>query len=133
MSDQFVGAVPSAEAPNTEDVWRPSDPTKQRRLDRLRGVVRDALENDMSTTAAWYADKLVTLSQGNAEDVLLLARSFHASGDYARAARVLRTRKAYGAPGQPIAQCVCLLTYLPGLVFATGSAVDTRVPLHQSN
>lgn len=107
MSDQCGGAVPSAEPPTTEDVWKPSDPMKQRRLDRLRGVVRDALENDMATTAAWYADKLVTLSQGNAADVLLLARSFHASGDYARAARVLHTRKTYGAPGQPIAQCVC--------------------------
>ena len=60
------------------------------RLDRLRGLVSDALQNEMATTAVWYAGKLVTLSQSHPEDVLLLARSYFAKGDYARAARTLQ-------------------------------------------
>ena len=92
------------------------------RLRKLRATVENALRNEMATTAVWYADKrvdprptgargragggrpgrareprrvprrLVTLSRGAIEDVLLLARSFYANGDHARAARVLETR-----------------------------------------
>ncbi|KAJ8600756.1 hypothetical protein CTAYLR_006090 [Chrysophaeum taylorii] len=83
-----------------EEVGPPND----RRLSRLRAMVKDALDNEMSTTAVWFADKLVTLSRGQPEDVLLLARSFYANGDFARAARALETRKTYGAPRQPVAQ-----------------------------
>ncbi|MEO0324529.1 MAG: hypothetical protein AAF447_16320 [Myxococcota bacterium] len=72
------------------------------RLQDLRSLVLDALSNDMSTTACWYANKLVTMSKGNAEDVLLLARTYYASGDFARTARALETHKAYGA--EPLAQ-----------------------------
>ena len=71
----------------------PIDTTPQSaRLRKLRATVENALRNEMATTAVWYADKLVTLSRGNVEDVLLLARSFYANGDHARAARVLETR-----------------------------------------
>lgn len=86
-----------------------SEPAKGRRLERLRLLVKNALETESFATAVWYADKLVTLSQGKAEDVLLLARSLYASGDASRAARTLQTRKSFGVPGQPIAQCVVLL------------------------
>ena len=83
----------------------PIDTTPQSaRLRKLRATVENALRNEMATTAVWYADKLVTLSRGNVEDVLLLARSFYASGDHARAARALETRKAYGSARQPAAQ-----------------------------
>lgn len=101
MSD----AVPAEpDVATTDEAWAAVDPKKARRLVRLREVVRDALENDMAATAAWYADKLVTLSQGKPEDVLLLARSYFASGDYARAARVLRAHKTFDAPLQPTVQ-----------------------------
>ena len=75
------------------------------RLERLRSMVRDALENDMATTAVWYADKLVSLSSAKAEDVLLLARGFYSSGDYARAARTLETYEVCGGgPRMPAPQ-----------------------------
>ncbi|KAJ1453928.1 hypothetical protein M885DRAFT_522870 [Pelagophyceae sp. CCMP2097] len=73
------------------------------RLRKLRRTVKSALASEISATAVWYADKLVTLSAGAVEDVLLLARAFHAAGEYARAAHALESRKVYGGPG-PVPQ-----------------------------
>eukprot|EP01062_Namystynia_karyoxenos_P073212 TRINITY_DN7003_c0_g1_i1.p1 TRINITY_DN7003_c0_g1~~TRINITY_DN7003_c0_g1_i1.p1 ORF type:complete len:710 (+),score=229.51 TRINITY_DN7003_c0_g1_i1:95-2131(+) len=51
---------------------------------------REALETFSYGTAAFYADKLVSLSGGQAGGVFLLARVHFASGEFARALHVLR-------------------------------------------
>lgn len=43
-------------------------------LDQLRFRVTDCLDKHLFTTAVFFADKLVTLSDGAAEDVYLLAQ-----------------------------------------------------------
>jgi anaphase-promoting complex subunit 6 len=44
-------------------------------LDQLRFRVTDCLDKHLFTTAVFFADKLVTLSDGAAEDVFLLAQA----------------------------------------------------------
>jgi hypothetical protein len=44
-------------------------------LERLRNVVADCLDKHLLASAVFFADKLVTLSDGAAEDVFLLAQA----------------------------------------------------------
>jgi hypothetical protein len=44
-------------------------------LERLRSVVADCLDKHLLSSAVFFADKLVTLSDGAAEDVFLLAQA----------------------------------------------------------
>ncbi|CAM9231951.1 unnamed protein product [Choristocarpus tenellus] len=57
--------------------------------DQLRQLTRDALDESMPETAAFYADKLVTFSQFAREDVLLLAKAYYACGLYLRVVQLL--------------------------------------------
>lgn len=45
----------------------------ERLCERLRGLVNECLSDHLYTSAAFYADKLVTLSNGAPGDVYLLA------------------------------------------------------------
>ena len=49
---------------------------------KLRSLVKQALDDGIFLNACAFADKLVTLSAGLAEDVLLLARCHVARGDH---------------------------------------------------
>ena len=44
-------------------------------LEKLRSRVADCLDKHLFTTAMFFADKLVTLSDGDAEDVYRLAQA----------------------------------------------------------
>lgn len=44
-------------------------------LERLRNIVADCLDKHLHSSAVFFADKLVTLSDGAAEDVFLLAQA----------------------------------------------------------
>ena len=44
-------------------------------LERLRNVVADCLDKHLLSSAVFFADKLLTLSDGNVEDVFLLAQA----------------------------------------------------------
>ena len=52
---------------------------------RLRQLVQDCLGKHMHTAAAFYADKLVTFSDGNPGDVYLLAQAYFVGQQYRRA------------------------------------------------
>ena len=52
---------------------------------KLRSPVKQALDDGVYFNACAFADKLVTLSAGLPEDVLLLARCHVAQGDYRQA------------------------------------------------
>ena len=51
-------------------------------VEKLRALVHRALEDGVFFNACTFADKLVTLSCGEPEDVLLLARAHVAMGDH---------------------------------------------------
>ena len=59
-------------------------PLRARQIAKTRRLVRNALSANMSPAATFFADKLVTLSGHEPEDVLLLARAYHSTGDYPR-------------------------------------------------
>lgn len=69
-------------------------------LEQLRTRVADCLDKHLFTTAVFFADKLVTLSDGAAEDVYRLAQA--RSAPRASAARGLTARfaQAYVHSGQ---------------------------------
>ncbi|CAN0115211.1 unnamed protein product, partial [Scytosiphon promiscuus] len=57
--------------------------------EQLRTLTRSCLEENMSDTAAYYADKLVTFSNFDREAVLLLAKAQFACGAYLRTVHLL--------------------------------------------
>ena len=59
-------------------------------LERLRGLVLDCVSKHLHASAVFFADKLVTLSEGAPEDVFLLAQAHCYSGAHARALALLR-------------------------------------------
>jgi len=69
----------------------PSSPTQKEKLQaKLRALARDALFKRLHTRASFYADKLVTLSQGQiSSDVVLLAQAYQQGRSYRRAVHVL--------------------------------------------
>lgn len=71
-------------------------------LDQLRFRVTDCLDKHLFTTAVFFADKLVTLSDGAAEDVYLLAQVRAAPPHAVAAAGFLKPRlaQAYVHSGQ---------------------------------
>ena len=58
-------------------------------LDRLRAVVQDSFGKHLFENAIFFADKLVTLSGGNADDVYRLVQAFVFTKQYRRALHVL--------------------------------------------
>lgn len=59
-------------------------------LEKLRSVVRDCLSKHLHSSAVFFADKLVTLSEHNPADVYLLAQSYYLSSQFRRALHLLR-------------------------------------------
>ena len=59
-------------------------------LDRLRSVVLDSLGKHLYENAIFFADKLVTLSGGESDDVYRLAQAYMFTKQYRRALHVLR-------------------------------------------
>jgi hypothetical protein len=57
-------------------------------LERLRNIVADCLDKHLHSSAVFFADKLVTLSDGAAEDVFLLAQARAQAARPARAGLV---------------------------------------------
>ncbi|GFR43068.1 hypothetical protein Agub_g4075, partial [Astrephomene gubernaculifera] len=58
---------------------------------RLRGLAQDCIDKHLTTSAIFYADKLVTFSNGSPGDVYLLAQAYFAARQYHRALSLLRT------------------------------------------
>eukprot|EP00232_Nephroselmis_pyriformis_P028431 CAMPEP_0182869414 /NCGR_PEP_ID=MMETSP0034_2-20130328/9926_1 /TAXON_ID=156128 /ORGANISM="Nephroselmis pyriformis, Strain CCMP717" /LENGTH=205 /DNA_ID=CAMNT_0025001873 /DNA_START=32 /DNA_END=645 /DNA_ORIENTATION=- len=59
-------------------------------IDRLRSIVQDCLGKHMYSSAIFFADKLVTMSEGAPADVYLLAQAHYVSKQYRRALLLLR-------------------------------------------
>lgn len=91
------GAPPASPAPAHAEHAHPTPAQAtpdelEERVSSLRAMVRRCLEDNLNETAAFMADKLVTMS-GKAEgDVMLLGRAYLACGEYRRAVLVLRQR-----------------------------------------
>ena len=58
----------------------------------LRLFVNDCLEKHQLSTGVFFAEKLVAISNGT-QDVLLLAKAFYENGDYQRAIHLLSKYK----------------------------------------
>ncbi|CBN74796.1 Putative subunit of the Anaphase Promoting Complex [Ectocarpus siliculosus] len=82
MGDGEEGRDGQAGAAATED-------PKAARIEQLRELTKNCLEENMSDTAAYYADKLVTFSNFDREAVLLLAKAQFACGAYLRTVHLL--------------------------------------------
>eukprot|EP00850_Spirogloea_muscicola_P001738 SM000006S19503 [mRNA] locus=s6:1138818:1144930:- [translate_table: standard] len=65
---------------------------RARALERLPELARDCLAKHLPASAAFFADKAVTLSGGAPEHVYLLAEAHHAGGHHRRALQLLRQR-----------------------------------------
>ena len=69
-------------------------------LEKLRSLVADCLDKHLFTTAVFFADKLVTLSDGDAEDVYRLAQARSAPGACASRKLTARFTQAFLHSGQ---------------------------------
>ncbi|KAG2424019.1 hypothetical protein HXX76_014844 [Chlamydomonas incerta] len=58
---------------------------------RLRGLAQDCIDKHLNLSAIFYADKLVTFSNGAPGDVYLLAQAYYAARQYHRALCLLRS------------------------------------------
>lgn len=59
--------------------------------ERLRCLVTDLLDKNLPRAAVFFADKLVSLSDGAAADVFALAQALVADGQHLRALQLLRS------------------------------------------
>ncbi|CAM9698387.1 unnamed protein product, partial [Pylaiella littoralis] len=66
-----------------------SEDPRVARIEQLRELTKSCLEENMSDTAAYYADKLVTFSNFDRGAVLLLAKAQFACGAYLRTVHLL--------------------------------------------
>eukprot|EP00808_Paulinella_micropora_P009539 g24322.t1 len=67
---------------------------------KLRNLIKDCIAKHLYPSAAFFADKLCTVSKDRDEDVLLLARTYYHAKQYRRATHLLR-RKGFLAPTAP--------------------------------
>ena len=65
-------------------------PEHEAALERLRLLVADCLDKHLLRSAIFWADKLVSLSDGEAADVFLLAQAYVYNGEAPRALALLR-------------------------------------------
>ena len=75
----------------------PPRPLPIRAAVKLRALVKQALDDGIYFNACSFADKLVTMSAGLPEDVLLLARCHVAQGDHRQALDALRKYRLFDA------------------------------------
>jgi anaphase-promoting complex subunit 6 len=79
-------------------------------LESLRRLVADCIDKNLLPSACFYADKLVTLSEGAAEDVFLLAQAYLLNGEHPRALALLRAEGLVDAsPRFTLLAATCLL------------------------
>jgi anaphase-promoting complex subunit 6 len=57
---------------------------------QLRKLVQDNFDKHLYDSAVFFADKLVSMSSGNRDDVFLLATAYYRSGQYRRAVNLLK-------------------------------------------
>ncbi|XP_072179997.1 cell division cycle protein 16 homolog [Diadema setosum] len=62
-------------------------------LERFRGLVQSYISKHQYDSAVFWADKAVTLSKGDPEDVYMLAQSLYLTRQYHRAAHLIRNRR----------------------------------------
>ncbi|KAI9359997.1 hypothetical protein DFJ73DRAFT_816251 [Zopfochytrium polystomum] len=68
----------------------PPEQENEARCSRLRAWVVEAMKSDRLGTAVFWAERLVTMTNGSAQDVWLLARSLFLRSQYARTLIVIR-------------------------------------------
>ena len=73
-----------------EDGERALSPEHEASLERLRALVADCLDKHLLRSAIFWADKLVSLSDGEAADVFMLAQAYVYNGEAPRALALLR-------------------------------------------
>jgi len=79
-------------------------------LERLRSLVGDCINKHLLRSAIFFADKLVSLSDGAAEDVFLLAQAYVYNGEEARALALLRAESlTVASPRFAHLTAVCLV------------------------
>jgi anaphase-promoting complex subunit 6 len=79
-------------------------------LERLRSFVADCLDKHLLRSAIFFGDKLVSMSEGEAQDVHLLAQAYVFNGEHARALALLRAEKLTDAsPRFVYLTAVCLV------------------------
>ncbi|KAG8464771.1 hypothetical protein KFE25_010139 [Diacronema lutheri] len=71
-------------------------------LDRLRSIVADSLGKHMYANAIFFADKLVSMSNGDPDDVYRLAQAYYYTRQHRRALRLLR---AHGLVAASVRAC----------------------------
>ncbi|XP_014681406.1 PREDICTED: cell division cycle protein 16 homolog [Priapulus caudatus] len=64
-------------------------------LDKLRGFVRMYIDKHQYKSALFWADKVVTLSNGETPDVYWLSQCLYLTGQYHRATHCIETRKLH--------------------------------------
>ena len=72
-------------------------PEEEVALETLRRLVADCIDKHLLRSAIFFADKLVTLSDGAAEDVFLLAQVYVYNGEHARALALLQAESLTAA------------------------------------
>jgi hypothetical protein len=65
-------------------------------LMKLRGVVEDCLAKHLNSSAVFFADKLVSMSGGDRDDVFLYAQALYVGRHYRRALTVMRREGLIG-------------------------------------
>lgn len=65
-------------------------------LAKLRGVVEDCLAKNLHSSAIFFADKLVSMSNGDRDDVFLYAQALYVGKHYRRALTVIRREEGHG-------------------------------------
>ena len=67
-----------------------ADGAMARTLAKLRGVARDCLDKHLVDSAVFFADKLVSASDGDADDVYLYCEALFAGKHHRRALTAMR-------------------------------------------
>ena len=65
-------------------------------LKKLRGVVKDCLQKHLNGSAVFFADKLVSMSGGDVDDVFLYCQALFTGKHHRRALTVLRREGLIG-------------------------------------
>lgn len=72
-----------------------SSNTTKLNLDKLRRMIKKYIEKHLYQAALFWADKVVTLSGGEDQDIFWLAQSLYCTGQYHRAAFCIKSRNLH--------------------------------------
>eukprot|EP00897_Mesotaenium_endlicherianum_P010380 jgi/Mesen1/9370/ME000610S08680 len=99
--------------------------------EKLRSVIRDSLAKHLHSSAIFFADKLVTLSEHTPDDIYLLAQSYYLGQHYKRALHLLRQENLLTA-GQRFqylaAKCLEAVKEWDECLLILGDDVQSEVP-----